>query len=418
MLKGIGVVMIELKETISSGNEMTKSKRLLMALMLGSFAAIGPLSLDMYLPGLPTLAEDLKSSTSLAQLSLTACLLGLALGQIYLGPLSDAKGRRVPLIISLSIYCVSSLLCAFAPSIELLLLLRFIQGIAGAGGIVISRAIVRDLFSGTDLTKFFSMLMLVNGAAPILAPVFGGQLLQFTSWRGVFIVICVLSVLMVAAAFFGVKETLSPNHRSAGGVTDTLRTFGKLLKDRVFMGYAFSQGFVSAAMFAYISGSPFVLQNIFGVSPQTFSLIFATNGMGIIIASQVTGRLAGKVKEEKLLQIGLCLALFGGSLLLSSILLNIGLAGILIALFFSVSSVGIVGTTSFSLSMQNQKKTAGSASALIGLLPFILGSLMAPLVGLGSGDSPLPMGIVMVSCHGIAMLAYLVLARRGLKGLA
>ncbi|MED3689016.1 multidrug effflux MFS transporter [Peribacillus butanolivorans] len=410
--------MIELKETISSGNEMTKSKRLLMALMLGSFAAIGPLSLDMYLPGLPTLAEDLKSSTSLAQLSLTACLLGLALGQIYLGPLSDAKGRRVPLIISLSIYCVSSLLCAFAPSIELLLLLRFIQGIAGAGGIVISRAIVRDLFSGTDLTKFFSMLMLVNGAAPILAPVFGGQLLQFTSWRGVFIVICVLSVLMVAAAFFGVKETLSPNHRSAGGVTDTLRTFGKLLKDRVFMGYAFSQGFVSAAMFAYISGSPFVLQNIFGVSPQTFSLIFATNGMGIIIASQVTGRLAGKVKEEKLLQIGLCLALFGGSLLLSSILLNIGLAGILIALFFSVSSVGIVGTTSFSLSMQNQKKTAGSASALIGLLPFILGSLMAPLVGLGSGDSPLPMGIVMVSCHGIAMLAYLVLARRGLKGLA
>ncbi|MFE4239265.1 multidrug effflux MFS transporter [Peribacillus butanolivorans] len=410
--------MIELKETISSGNEMTKSKRLLMALMLGSFAAIGPLSLDMYLPGLPTLAEDLKSSTSLAQLSLTACLLGLALGQIYLGPLSDAKGRRVPLIISLSIYCVSSLLCAFAPTIELLLLLRFIQGIAGAGGIVISRAIVRDLFSGTDLTKFFSMLMLVNGAAPILAPVFGGQLLQFTSWRGVFIVICALSVLMVAAAFFGVKETLSPNHRSAGGVTDTLRTFGNLLKDRVFMGYAFSQGFVSAAMFAYISGSPFVLQNIFGVSPQTFSLIFATNGIGIIIASQVTGRLAGKVKEEKLLQLGLCLALFGGILLLSSILLEIGLAGILIALFFSVSSVGIVGTTSFSLSMQNQKKTAGSASALIGLLPFILGSLMAPLVGLGSGDSPLPMGIVMVSCHVIAMLAYLVLARRGLKRLA
>ncbi|MFD4929318.1 multidrug effflux MFS transporter [Peribacillus butanolivorans] len=410
--------MIELKETISTGNEMTKSKRLLMALMLGSFAAIGPLSLDMYLPGLPTLAEDLKSSTSLAQLSLTACLLGLALGQIYLGPLSDAKGRRIPLIISLSIYCVSSLLCAFAPTIELLLLLRFIQGIAGAGGIVISRAIVRDLFSGTDLTKFFSMLMLVNGAAPILAPVFGGQLLQFTSWRGVFIVICALSVLMVAAAFFGVKETLSPNHRSAGGVTDTLRTFGNLLKDRVFMGYAFSQGFVSAAMFAYISGSPFVLQNIFGVSPQTFSLIFATNGIGIIIASQVTGRLAGKVKEEKLLQLGLCLALFGGILLLSSILLEIGLAGILIALFFSVSSVGIVGTISFSLSMQNQKKTAGSASALIGLLPFILGSLMAPLVGLGSGDSPLSMGIVMVSCHVIAMLAYLVLARRGLKRLA
>lgn len=211
--------MIEMKETISTGDEMTKSKRLLLALMLGSFAAIGPLSLDMYLPGLPSLADDLKSSTSLAQLSLTACLLGLALGQMYLGPLSDAKGRRTPLIISLSVYGLSSLLCAFAPTIELLLLLRFIQGVAGAGGIVISRAIVRDLFSGTDLTKFFSMLMLVNGAAPILAPVFGGQLLQFTSWRGVFLVIAILGVLMVAAAFFGIKETLSPNFRSAGGYT-------------------------------------------------------------------------------------------------------------------------------------------------------------------------------------------------------
>ncbi|WP_057912640.1 multidrug effflux MFS transporter [Peribacillus muralis] len=404
-----------MKETILSGNEMTKSKRLLLALMLGCFAAIGPLSLDMYLPGLPTLAEDLKSSTSLAQLSLTACLLGLALGQIYLGPLSDAKGRRVPLILSLSVYGLSSLLCAFAPTIELLLLLRFIQGIAGAGGIVISRAIVRDLFSGTDLTKFFSMLMLVNGAAPILAPVFGGQLLQFTSWRGVFIVITILGGLMIAAAFFGIKETLPPNLRSAGGVNDTIRTFGKLVGDRVFMGYAFSQGFISAAMFAYISGSPFVLQNIYGVSPQTFSLIFAMNGVGIIITSQVAGKLAGRVKEEKLLQIGLSLALFGGVFLITSVFFEFGLAGIVLALFVSVSSVGIVGTTSFSLAMQNQKKTAGSASALIGLLPFILGSLMAPLVGLGSGDSPLPMGIVMVSCHIIAMLAYFMLARRGLS---
>ncbi len=410
--------MIEMKDTILTGNQMTKSNRLLLALMLGSFAAIGPLSLDMYLPGLPTLAEDLRSSTSLAQLSLTACLLGLAIGQIYLGPLSDAKGRRTPLIVSLSVYGLSSLLCAFAPTIELLLLLRFIQGIAGAGGIVISRAIVRDLFSGTDLTKFFSMLMLVNGAAPILAPVFGGQLLQFTSWRGVFIVIAILGVLMVGAAFFGIKETLSPNLRSEGGVNDTIRTFGNLVKDRAFMGYALSQGFISAAMFAYISGSPFVLQNIYGVSPQAFSVIFAMNGVGIIIASQVAGKLAGRVKEEKLLQFGLCLALFGGVFLIASVFFEIGLAGILIALFLSVSSVGIVGTTSFSLAMQNQKKTAGSASALIGLLPFILGSLMAPLVGLGSGDSPMPMGIVMVSCQAIAMLAYFMLARRGLKQMA
>lgn len=403
---------MELRDAIyANDNKMKTTKKLWLALMLGSFAAIGPLSLDMYLPGLPTLANDLKSTTSLAQLSLTACLLGLALGQVYLGPLSDAKGRRIPLIISLSVYSVSSLLCAFAPSIEMLLLLRFIQGTAGAGGIVISRAIVRDLFSGTDLTKFFSMLMLVNGAAPILAPVFGGQLLQFTSWRGVFVVICALSVLMVAAAFWGIQETLPKELRSVGGVSNTIRTFGDLLKNRVFMGYAFSQGFVTAAMFAYISGSPFVLQNIYDISPQTFSMIFAMNGMGIIIASQVTGRLAGKIKEERLLQIGLCLALFGGICLLISIILGVGIAGILIALFLSVSSVGIVGTTSFALAMQDQKKTAGSASALIGLLPFVLGSLMAPLVGIGGDDSPLPMAIVMVSCHVIAMSSYLFIAR-------
>ena len=406
---------MELREAIYNNNKMKPTNKLWLALMLGSFAAIGPLSLDMYLPGLPALENDFESTASLAQLSLTACLLGLALGQIILGPLSDSKGRRIPLIISLSVYSVSSLLCAFAPSIEMLLLFRFIQGSAGAGGIVISRAIVRDLFSGTDLTKFFSMLMLVNGAAPILAPVFGGQLLQFTSWRGVFVVICVLSVLMVVAAFWGIQETLSPELRSVGGITNTIRTFRDLLKNRVFMGYAFSQGFVTAAMFAYISGSPFVLQNIYEISPQTFSMIFAMNGLGIILASQVTGRLAGKVKEEKLLQIGLCLALFGGILLLISIMLDVGIIGILLALFLSVSSVGIVGTTSFALAMQDQEKTAGSASALIGLLPFVLGSLMAPLVGIGGGDSPLPMGIVMVSCHVIAMSSYLFIARGGVR---
>ena len=406
---------MELREAIYNNNKMKPTNKLWLALMLGSFAAIGPLSLDMYLPGLPALANDFNSTASLAQLSLTACLLGLALGQIILGPLSDSKGRRTPLMISLSVYSVSSLLCAFAPSIEMLLLFRFIQGSAGAGGIVISRAIVRDLFSGTDLTKFFSMLMLVNGAAPILAPVFGGQLLQFTSWRGVFVVICVLSVLMVVAAFWGIQETLSPELRSVGGITNTIRTFRDLLKNRVFMGYAFSQGFVTAAMFAYISGSPFVLQNIYEISPQTFSMIFAMNGLGIILASQVTGRLAGKVKEEKLLQIGLCLALFGGILLLISIMLDVGIIGILLALFLSVSSVGIVGTTSFALAMQDQEKTAGSASALIGLLPFVLGSLMAPLVGIGGGDSPLPMGIVMVSCHVIAMSSYLFIARGGVR---
>lgn len=404
---------------MSETNVMTlkgqKSKRIWMAIVLGSFAGIAPLSTDMYLPSLPLLAEDLQSTTSVAQLTLTFSLLGMALGQLFLGPLSDQKGRRMPLVISLMVYCVSSILCAFAPSVWALIALRFIQGVSGAGGMVISRAIVRDMYSGIELTKFFALLMLINGAAPILAPVIGGQILQYTSWRGVFVVLGVLGVLMVAAAFFAVGETLSAENRIKGGVKNTLQALRKLLANRIFMGYVFTQGFVTAGMFAYISGSPFVIQNIFGASPQMFSIIFAVNGIGIIIASQTTGRLAGKVKESTLLKFGLGMALFGGTLLAIMLALDAGLKGVLPALFFTVSSVGIVGTTTFSLAMQSQGKSAGSAAALLGLMPFVLGSITAPLVGIGNGQSPWPMAITIISCELIAILAFVFTAKGSTK---
>ena len=391
---------------------INKSKRLWMAIVLGSFAAIAPLSTDMYLPSLPALAEDLQSNTSVAQLTLTANLLGLGLGQLWLGLLSDQRGRRMPLIISLSVYCLSSVLCTAAPSIELLILLRFIQGVSGAGGMVISRAIVRDIYSGSELTKFFSLLMLINGAAPILAPVVGGQLLQFTSWRGIFIVLSILGILMVAAAIFSIQETLSQENRIAGGLKSTLLTLKNLLRDRIFIGYVLTQGFVLAAMFAYISGSPFVIQNIYGASPQMFSLIFAVNGLGIIMASQTTGRLAGRIKEKTLLKFGLCVATFGGVLLVMMLSLGVGLIGVLLSLFFVVSSVGIVGTTVFSLAMESQGKSAGSAAALLGLMPFILGSIVAPLTGIGNGQSVWPMATIILVCEGIAVMSYLFLANR------
>ncbi len=404
---------------MSETNVMTlkgqKSKRIWMAIVLGSFAGIAPLSTDMYLPSLPLLAEDLQSTTSVAQLTLTFSLLGMALGQLFLGPLSDQKGRRMPLVISLMVYCVSSILCAFAPSVWWLIVLRFIQGVSGAGGMVISRAIVRDMYSGIELTKFFALLMLINGAAPILAPVIGGQILQYTSWRGVFVVLGVLGVLMVAAAFFAVGETLTAENRIKGGVKNTLQALRKLLANRIFMGYVFTQGFVTAGMFAYISGSPFVIQNIFGASPQMFSIIFAVNGIGIIIASQTTGRLAGKVKESTMLKIGLGMALFGGTLLAVMLAVDAGLMGVLPALFFVVSSVGIVGTTTFSLAMQSQGKSAGSAAALLGLMPFVLGAITAPLVGIGNGQSPWPMAITIISCELIAILAFLFAAKGSAK---
>ena len=401
-----------MSQTNAISINMNKSQRIWMAVVLGAFASIAPLSTDMYLPSLPALAADLQSSTSITQLTLTASLLGMALGQLFLGPLSDQKGRRWPLVISLSIYAISSILCAFAPNVWLLVLLRFIQGVSGAGGMVISRAIVRDMYTGIELTKFFSLLMLINGAAPILAPVMGGQLLQFTTWRGVFVVLGILGILMVTAAFFCIQETLKEENRISGGLKSTLLTLKGLLGNRGFMGYVLTQGFVTGAMFAYIAGSPFVIQNIFGASPQMFSFIFAINGIGIIIASQTTGRLAGRVKDSTLLKIGLGIAASGGILLLIMLALGAGLVGVLPALLLIVSSVGMVGTTCFSLAMQSQGKSAGSAAALLGLMPFVLGSITAPLAGIGNGLTAWPMAITIFACEVIAVMSYLFLAKR------
>lgn len=254
------------KELEYDPQPLNRKRRLWMASVLGSLVAFGPLSLDMYLPALPLLSEDMQTSTSMVQLSLTACLVGLSVGQLFAGPISDVRGRRIPLLIGLLIYAVSSMLCAVAPSIWTFVLLRFVQGLAGAAGIVIARAMVRDMYEGSEMTKFFALLMLVNGVAPIAAPIFGSQLLHFTTWEGVFVVLCLIGVMMFFVVMFGLPETLPLERRSKAGITHTLSTFGRLIKDRTFMGYAMAQGLITAAMFAYIAGSPFVLQDIFGVS--------------------------------------------------------------------------------------------------------------------------------------------------------
>ena len=392
------------------------TSRVRMALILGTLSAFGPLSLDMYLPALPTLADEFQSSTSYAQLSLTACMVGLAAGQLLAGPLSDVRGRRTPLIAGLILYTIASILCLVSPTMGSFVVLRFIQGAAGAAGIVISRAVVRDVYSGPELTRFFSLLMLINGVAPIAAPIIGGQLLAYTSWRGVFILLSIIGILTLVAVVVGLGETLPAERRSSGGLKQTLVTFRKIAGDRLFMGYALTQGFVSAGMFAYISGSPFVLQKIYGISPQMFSVCFAINGLGIILASQIAGRLAGKVSETRLLIAGLLTAALGGTSLLISILAGGNLISVLIPLFLVVSSVGLVNTASFALAMANQEKSAGSASALIGVMTFLFGGIVAPLVGLGGEGTAVPMGIV-IACADIgALLIYVVMVGKGKRG--
>jgi MFS transporter, DHA1 family, multidrug resistance protein len=380
-------------------------------LILGALSAFGPLSLDMYLPALPSLAQQLGGSPSAAQLTLTACLLGLAGGQVVAGPASDAAGRRRPLLLGLLAYALTSLFCALAPSIGILIGLRLLQGLGGAAGIVIARATVRDLYGGLDLARFMAWMMAVNGLAPILAPILGGQLLRVTSWRGVFAVLAVIGIALLGAAAFGLRETLPAEQRRPGGIGATLRIFTRLLTDRTFVGYGLSAGLALAAMFAYIAGAPFVLENIYHVSPQGFSLIFATNAVGVVLSSQISGRLVRRLGARRLLTIGLGVALAGGLLLPVVVVANLGLPGILPALFLVVASVGLISPNAVALALAAHTRDAGSASALLGVLQYIIGAAVAPLVGLWGTATALPMAAIMAALVTGAALVYAWLVR-------
>lgn len=389
---------------------LSTGHRLWMAVLLGSLAAFGSLSIDMYLPAFPVITQGFQTSASLVQLSLTACLLGLAGGQIVIGPLSDTKGRKGPLLYFLLLYIAASILCVFAPSIWVFIAARFIQGFSASAGVVISRAIVRDLYSGRELTKFFAILMLVMGVSPILAPVIGGMILKVTTWHGVFELLCAIALLM----FIIVLITLPETHPSGSkrGMKQTVLTFGDLIKDQAFVGYALAQGMIMAGAFAYVSGTPFIYQGIYGVSPQVFSLLFAMNGIGIILGSQLTGRLSGIISENKLLLSGLLCSTTASLFLVGMILINAPLLLIVIPLFFIVSCIGVVTTTCFSLAMQTQGHRAGSAAALLGLLPFLLGAITAPLVGLAGKSTAVPMGLMIMIADLGALASYVFLVNK------
>jgi len=392
-------------------NSLTKSKRLQIAFLLGSLSLLGPFTIDTYLPAFPTIVEDFHTNASLVQVSLTTCLLGLALGQLIIGPMSDVQGRRKPLIIFLGLYLVSSLICTIAPNIYLLIVSRFIQGFAAAGGLVISRAVVRDLFSGRELTKFFASLMLIGNLGPIVAPIIGGAILSFASWKVVFLVLSGIGIILTIAVSFKLEETLPQEKQVPSNIKQVVSNFGSLLKDREFAGYAFTQGFTTAGIFAYVSGISFVYQNIYGVSPQVFSLLFGINGIGLIIGTQIVGRLS-RFSEKTFLKSGLVLSISASFLLVIAIIVHAPLIAVAIPIFLFVMSISIIGTSSFSLAMETKGHLAGSASALLGLLPFLLGSLSAPLVGIGGEHTALPMGVIIFVSSLLAFLSYYLLVRK------
>jgi DHA1 family bicyclomycin/chloramphenicol resistance-like MFS transporter len=379
--------------------------------VLGLLSTFGPLSLDLYLPALPQLADDLNASASAAQLSITACLVGLAFGQLIAGPLSDRLGRRRPLIVGLVAFLLASVACALAPSVAILVLLRLIQGLAGAAGIVISRAIARDLYSGRALMIFFSRLLLVAGLAPVIAPILGGQLSRIMSWRGIFGVLAGFGAVLLLAGLFGLRETLPPERRIVGGFGRTLQGYNTLLHDRFFVGCALSSGLAGASMFAYIAGSTFVLQRIYGMSPQGFSLVFGCISLGLVAAAQGGARLALVWPLTRVLGLGLTINLLGATALLMTVISGLPLAALIGALVIMVCAVGLIFPTANALAMADYPDLAGTASSLQGLSQFVFGAVAAPLVGIAGDQTALPLGIVTTSVSVCAMTSFAVLVR-------
>lgn len=389
--------------------------RVRTVVVLGLLSTFGPLSLDLYLPSLPHLATDLATSTSAAQLSITACLVGLATGQLIGGPLSDRFGRKRPLVVGLLAYLLATVGCAFAPSITVLVLVRLVQGLAGATGLVVSRAIARDLFGGRELITIFARLTLVSGLAPVVAPVLGGQLARVMSWRGVFGVLAGFGVLLLVAGTFGLAESLPTERRSTGGLAAVGRSFRGLLADRLFVGLVLAAGLAIASMFAYISGATFVLQEIYGLSPQGFSFVFGANSIGLMIMSQLGGRLGRRLAPGRVLAAGLTVNLAGALGLAVAVLTGAPLPVLVVSLFVMVSAVGLVLPTAMGLALADYPHVAGAASALIGLGQYVIGGLVAPLVGIAGEDTAIPLGLVALGCSLGGSLVFWLVTRPALR---
>ncbi|AWN26942.1 Bcr/CflA family multidrug efflux MFS transporter [Streptomyces sp. NEAU-S7GS2] len=388
---------------------------LLVTLVLGGLTAVPPLSMDMYLPALPQVTAALHSPAATVQLTLTTCLAGMALGQMIVGPMSDKWGRRRPLLAGMVIYVLATALCAVATNAELLIAFRLLQGLAGAAGIVIARAVVRDLYDGVAMARFFSTLMLISGVAPVVAPLIGGQILRLTDWRGVFVVLTAVGVALTLLVWRKLHETLPPERRHSGGLGQTLRTMRDLLADRVFSGYALVGAFAFAALFAYISASPFVVQEIYGASPQTFGLLFGINSVGLVAVGQINGKLlVGRVGLDKVLGTGLAvIALAATALLLMSagVFGHVGLVPTAAGLFVLMAAMGLVMPSTNTLALLRTPHAAGSASALLGTSTFLLGSVASPLVGIAGERTAVPMALVQLSCAVLALVCFLGMCR-------
>jgi DHA1 family bicyclomycin/chloramphenicol resistance-like MFS transporter len=405
---GIDMTAVQERSAVA---EPTGAARVRLVMILGGLIALGPLTIDMYLPALPAITEDLMTTSASVQLTLTGTLLGLALGQLIIGPLSDSLGRKRPLIVGAATHVVASVLCAVAPNLAVLGALRVLQGLGAAAGAVVAMAIVRDLYTGRAAATLLSRLILVMGAAPVIAPTLGGELLRFTSWRGVFVALALYGLVLIPLAARGLPETLPPDRRRSSGPAATLRVSAVLLRDRTFVGLILVAGFTMAGMFGYIAGSSFVFQEQYGLGEQQFGLVFGAGAFWLIGATQLNAYLLRRHEPGTLL-LGAVAAgtVAGGVLLAAGATGAFGIVGVIVPLWTVLFTVGLALPNAPALALSRHGEAAGTAAALLGAVQFGVGALVSPVVGL-LGNDALAMGVVVAGGMATALAILVVVVR-------
>ena len=372
-------------------------------LILGALSAFGPLAIDFYLPGFPAMAQAFATDEKHIQLTLAVYFLGLSIGQLVYGPIADRFGRRLPLLVGVGLFTAASFACAFAPSLEWLIGARFVQALGGCAGMVLSRAIVSDKCDAVGSAKVFSQLMLVMGLAPILAPMLGGLLVNVYGWQSIFIALTGFSALAALAVALGLPESL-PANVPRQPLSGALRQYGRLLKDREFLGHALTGGIAMAGMFAYIAGSPFVFIKLYGVPAEHYGWLFGSNAAGFILVAQVNARLLAKRQPAFLLARTVWIYLAAGVALLGiSALHTEQLWPLLIPLFICIASLGCIIPNASACAMNGQGARAGSASAMLGFLQFSVAAGAASLVGVLHDGTAMPMAMVITLCGVLAV---------------
>ncbi|WP_338051516.1 multidrug effflux MFS transporter [Pseudonocardia acidicola] len=385
--------------------------RLRLTLILGALIALGPLTIDMYLPALPSITADLLTTSSTIQLTLTGTLVGLALGQLIVGPLSDAVGRRRPLLIGTAIHVLASALIIIAPNVAVLGGLRVLQGVGAAAGAVVAMAIVRDLFTGRAAATLLSRLILVMGAAPVLAPTIGGELLRLTDWRGVFAALALYGLALLPVTAWGLRETLPPQRRRPAGARNTLRTYRGLLRDRTFVGLVLVAGLAMAALFGYVSGSSFVFQEQFGLDQQEFGLTFGAGAVWLIAATQLNPVLLRRFEPRQILVAAVSAGTLAGIALFAIASTEpSGLAGLLVPLWAVLFAAGLALPNAPALALSRHGEAAGTAAALLGAVQFGVGAAISPMVGV-LGNDAVAMGAVVACAMLLALVVLVVVVR-------